>query len=267
MILGAIGVRSKHLRFFQEALSAEGTSITHVCPADAPELAGSLQDMTLWPDPADVVARSDALLLLQREGYSHAHPATLALRTGKPVFVDKPFTCDAGQACALLQLARKTGTPLTGGSTLCFTPEAQQLKEALPHCREYTLRYQADPFYPYGGWYFYGSHLTDLCVFLFGGGFQQVEAQWENACVTARIHYPDFCVTLRTTPQAQPPTLTADRTYYLDDRGCYRSGMRHFLAVIKKETPGCAERLFYSVKLMEAILTALRAPLPAQRLT
>lgn len=132
----------------------------------------------------------------------------------------------------------------------------------MPRCGEYTLRYQADPFSPFGGWYFYGSHLTDLCVFLFGEAFRRVEARCENARVSARVEYDGFAVTLRSTPQAQPPVLTADRDYILDDRGCYRAGMEHFLAVCKKETPGCAERLVSSVQLMDAILRSLRAGAP-----
>lgn len=259
MILGAVGVRSKHLRFFQKALSDGGIAITHVCPSDAPDLALTLGDFQLWDRAGDVIARSDALLLLQREGYAHAHPAALALRAGKPVFVDKPFTCDAAQAQALLELSREMGTPLTGGSTICFTPEARRLAEAMPRCPEYTLRYQADPFSPFGGWYFYGSHLTDLCVFFFGGDFRRVDATMDSGCVTARVEYGGFAVTLRSTPQPQPPVLTADRDYILDDQGCYRAGMAHFLSACKKETPGCAERLCSSVKLMDAILRSLRA--------
>lgn len=261
MILGAIGARSRHLRFFQTALDrlCPGQRIGPVCAFDAPELAAELTEFALCPTPEEVIARSDAVLVLPREGYWHAHAAALALRQGKPVFVDKPFACDPAQAAALAALSRETGVPCTGGSTICFTPAVQALCAALPRCAHYTIRYQADPFSPFGGWYFYGSHLTDLCTCLFGGDFTSVQARCENAVVTAEVAYPGFTVTLRSAPAVQPPVLTADRAYVLDDHGCYESGMAHFLSVIKKETPGCAERLCASVRLMDAIVTALRA--------
>ncbi len=260
MVFGAIGARSRHLRFFRDALLqlSEDLTIGPVCAFDAPELIPELAGFRLCSTPEEAIAQADAVLLLPREGYLHAPAAEFALRSGKPVFVDKPFTCDPAQAAALAALSCETGTPCTGGSTICFTPEVQTLCAALPVCEHYTLSYQADPFSPFGGWFFYGSHLTDLCTCLFGGGFLSVQARCEDAAVTASVRYSDFTVTLRTTPQPQPPLLIADRVYPLDDRGCYLAGMCHFLSVIKNETSGCAERLCDSVRLMDAILAALR---------
>lgn len=260
MILGAIGARSKHLRFFQQALDLlpPGQRIGPVCAFDAPEQLPALTDFEVCVSAEEVITHSDAVLLLLREGYLHAALAELALKQGKAVFVDKPFACNVAQARAMADLSHKTGTPCTGGSTICFTPQVHELCAALPRCPEYTLTYQADPFSPFGGWFFYGSHLTDLCTCLFGGGFHAVQARCENSVVTADVLYPDFTVHLRSTPGVQPPILLADRTYLLDDQGCYPAGMKHFLSVIKKETPGCAERLVSSVKLMEAIIAGLR---------
>lgn len=262
MHLGAIGVRSKHLRFFSSALArlcpGGEARITHVCGFDAPELLPELPEFHRCATPEELVGQVDAVLVLLREGYLHAAPAELAMAQGKPVFVDKPFTCDVGQALALAQRSAETGVPCTGGSTICFTPLVQELAQHLPPCREYVLSYQADPFSPFGGWYFYGSHLTDLCVTLFGGGFTGVHAECHGGRVTAQVAYPSFTVTLRSDPEVQPPVLLAGRTYVLDDRGCYLAGMAHFLAAAKKETPGCAGRLVSSVKLMQAILDDLR---------
>ncbi len=259
MLLGAIGARSKHLRFFSQAIPDSSCRITHVCAMDAPELAYAQSDFVFCKTPQEVIEHSDAVFLLLREGYQHAFLAEQAMRFGKPVFVDKPFTCDFLQARRLCAVSAESGVPCTGGSTICFTPLVQELAAALPRCREYTLSYQADPFSPFGGWYFYGSHLTDLCTMLFGGDFHRVHAKCTNASVSAHVYYSDFTVTLRSSPQAQPPVLLADRPYILDDQNCYAAGMAHFLSVTKRETPGCTERLTDSVRLMDAILAALHA--------
>ncbi len=266
MNIGVIGLRSKHLRFFQEALAglypAGEHRITHICGCDAPELVPHWPGLIPCTDIPELVNSVDAVIIALREGYQHAAPAALALDAGKPVFIDKPFTCDPREARAIRDLAAVTGTPCTGGSTICFTKTVQLLKTALPHREKYVLSYQADPFSPFGGWYFYGSHLTDLCVSIFGPDWQSVTASLSGSMMTAQVRYPSFTVTLRSTPEVQPPLLTADKLYTLDDRDCYSVGMAHFIAVAQGQEPGPLDALVRSTELMEAILTAAAAGQP-----
>ena len=149
MRIGVIGIRSKHLRFFQEALArcypGSEHTITHVCGFDAPELLPRLGALIRCDTPHQLIAAVDAVIIALREGTQHAALAKLCLEAGKPVFVDKPFTCDSGEAQALFDAARRTGTPCTGGSTVCFTEKARQLKAELPRCEEYSISYMADP--------------------------------------------------------------------------------------------------------------------------
>lgn len=264
MHIGVIGVRSKHLRFFQEALlrcypSAEHT-ISHVCGYDAPELLPSLTDFTLCDTPAQLIEAVDAVIIALREGHQHAALARMCMEAGKPVFVDKPFTCDISQARELLEVSLRTGIPCTGGSTVCFTEKARQLKAELPCCKEYSISYMADPFDPFGGWYFYGSHLTDLCVSIFGRDWSGVSAEIQGDRITARVRYPRFSVVLRTSPEMQPLLITADREYQLDDHGCYAAGMMHFCNVASGREECCTEDLVSSVALLRGILAACREP-------
>ena len=64
MILGAIGARSRNLRFFQAALDRRcpDRRIGPVCAFDAPELAPELEEFDLCPTPEEVIARADAVL-------------------------------------------------------------------------------------------------------------------------------------------------------------------------------------------------------------
>lgn len=261
MRIGVIGIRSKHLRFFREALSRlypDGEhQITHICGFDAPELVSNWPQLIRCNDPLDLIRSVDAVIIALREGYQHAELAKLSMQEGKPVFVDKPFTCDPGEAKELAALSAATGTVCTGGSTVCFTEKARQLKNQLPQQDRYKISYTADPFSPFGGWYFYGSHLTDLCVSVFGPGWHSVTAAQTGAAITARVEYPGFEVILRSSPEVQPFLLTADRVYPLDDQGCYDAGMAHFIAAAEGKEPGCANILVRSTELMEAVLTSL----------
>ena len=117
-------------------------------------------------------------------------------------------------------------------------------------------------FDPFGGWYFYGSHLTDLCVSIFGAGWTSVSAGIRGGRICARVQYPCFSVTLRTSPEPQPLLVTADRAYTLDDHGCYAAGMRHFCNVAQGVETADPERLVSSVQLLNAILDACREGQP-----
>lgn len=263
MKLGIIGLRSRHANFFRTALSAcfPGGEhvVTHLCGYDAPELLPACGGLTVCASPEELIQTVDAVVIVLREGTQHAALAELCLKEKRPVFVDKPFTCAIQDAIHIQKTARRTGTPCTGGSTICFTEEVRRLAGTLPKSGSYTLSYQADPFSPFGGWYFYGSHLTDLCVTLFGCGWQTASAQLRGSRVSVMVRYPRFSVSLKSSPAKQPPVLQmADRSYVLDDQGCYQAGMLHFLSVAQGGTLGRVEELVSSVRLLEAVFTSLR---------
>ena len=266
MRIGVIGIRSKHLHFFRESLCRlfpEGQHrITHICGLDAPELLDNWPDMVHCDSPQTLIDSVDAVIIALREGYQHAALAQLSMEAGKPVFVDKPFTCNPAEAQALAELAFKTGAVCTGGSTVCFTKEVRQLKHKLPQQKQYEISYMADPFTPFGGWYFYGSHLTDVCVTLFGTNWTQVQASQQGGAITARVKYPDYEVILRSSPKAQPFLVHAGDTHQLDDHGCYDAGMAHFIATAEGKESGNAAELVSSVNLIKAILTSLKEGQP-----
>lgn len=261
MNIGIIGIRSKHFSFFRSALAAlfpDGKhTVSHFWGYDAPELAANIQGVTPCATPEELICRSDAVIVATREGYTHRAFAEMAIAQAKPVFVDKPFTCSAEDARQLLLLAQNPAVRLTGGSTLCFTPQVQALQTQLPRCSTYMITYSADPFSPFGSWFFYGSHMTDLCVTLFGADWRKVHAFAQNGVVSADVLYPNFCVHIRTTPSIQPPAVTAGQTYLLDDKTCYTFGMAHFLQVAEGKIKGRTEALCASVRLMNEIVCAL----------
>lgn len=262
MNLGVIGVRSKHLAFFRSALKQLpdwDAKITHVCGYDAPEKLADWSDLTVCDSAEALMRESDAVIIALREGTQHAALAQRAMELGKPVFVDKPFTCTVEDAEAICRCAAATGVACTGGSTLCTIPDVRRLAAAMPPSAHYSLSYQADPFEPYGGWYFYGSHLTDLCATLFGCGFTAVHASLRGDRVQAEVAYPNFTVSLCSSPEVQPLVLRAGQdTYFLDDTACYRFGLEHFFNVIAGNEGGRLPQLAASVRLMHMILTSLR---------
>jgi hypothetical protein len=68
-----------------------------------------------------VVAECDCIVVLSpNNGEFHEELSQVALRSGKPVYVDKPFAMDLPSAQRMVDLARKHRTPLFSASALRF---------------------------------------------------------------------------------------------------------------------------------------------------
>jgi predicted dehydrogenase len=62
---------------------------------------------------------------------SHFDLARMALKKGKDLFVEKPFTRDVRQALELIRLAEKKSLKLMVGHTFEFSPEVNKIKEII----------------------------------------------------------------------------------------------------------------------------------------
>lgn len=76
---------------------------------------------------AEVVEKSDAVCVLAPSNPEvHERLAEVALRSGKPLFIDKPFAPDRATAERIFQAAAASGTPLMSSSALRFSNELRQ---------------------------------------------------------------------------------------------------------------------------------------------
>ena len=72
----------------------------------------------------EVVEKSDAVFVLAPSNPEvHRELAEILLKSGKPVFVDKPFAPSKADAEAMFELAAKHNTPLMSSSALRFSTE------------------------------------------------------------------------------------------------------------------------------------------------
>ena len=72
----------------------------------------------------EVVEKSDAVFVLAPSNPEvHCELAEIPLKSGKPVFVDKPFAPSKADAEAMFELAAKHNTPLMSSSALRFSTE------------------------------------------------------------------------------------------------------------------------------------------------
>lgn len=132
----------------------------------------------------DAVKEADLVFVSNRFGDDHFVPAKLALEKKKAVYIDKPFTNNYEQALELSRISQISNSPLFSFSAYRFSNEVQSSinylnTSELPvgalfacpaDCKEIP-----DPRVKDIHWY--GVHITDILVTLFGTDFISVLTQ------------------------------------------------------------------------------------------
>ena len=87
------------------------------------------QGITLLPDIASVIDRSDCLIVMSPDNPEmHEELCRLPLGSGKPTYVDKAFAPDSAAAARLIAVAQGSGTPFFSSSALRFAKEYTALE-------------------------------------------------------------------------------------------------------------------------------------------
>jgi len=122
---------------------------------------------------AEVVEQCDAICVLAPSNPEvHERLAELPLKSGKPVYVDKPFAPNGAAARRLFALAAKHHTPLFSSSALRFATELGAAKTALSREKADFVSIRG------GGGSFeeYGIHQLEMLVTVMGIGVKRVMA-------------------------------------------------------------------------------------------
>lgn len=219
--------------------------------------------------PEDLLGRVDAVMVVSRDGGAHARYALPFLRAGIPVWVDKPLTLRYSDALLLAGEAGRSGTLLTGGSTVRFSGDVLALSRSFARMRaegtalSAAFNFPADLHSEYGGVCFYGSHAAEILVAVFGGDVCSVKTDVHCGRLVALVKYPEFTVTINfvDVPQYYGILYAATGVVVrsIDLSGIYRKGFADFLSRLKKggasEAP---ERLLLPVRFLNALELSIR---------
>ena len=120
----------------------------------------------------EVVDQCDCIAVLSPNNAElHEQLADLALRSGKPVYVDKTFAPDLNAAKRMFALARKHNTPLMSTSALRYAPGLTAL------LREKVAGEKVNYVCTFGNglsFEFYGVHQVEMLVLAIGTGAKRV---------------------------------------------------------------------------------------------
>ena len=210
--LGLIGTDSTHADNFAKMTNPDtgmfkNARFTHVFGAEAEKTQlvadiGAIDNIVASPD--EMLDKVDGIMIVFRHGNLHYKHAAPFIKAGVPVWVDKPFTTDNAEARAMLDLAKKHKTLISGGSTLKYSSGIKLLKEKyaagyfgdiISSVMDYSIFLDS----PYGGIHFYAAHLIEMCCEVFGFNIRSVCGEEKNGNLLVRACYDDFDVILNYT--------------------------------------------------------------------
>lgn len=183
--IGIIGAENSHTIGFGKMFNVDKkfpeAEITHVW-GETDELARKASEggkiPTIVKDPQEMLGKIDALIVDHRHAKYHLAAATPFIKAKIPTFIDKPFCYRVEEGKAFLKLAREMGTPVTSFSSVAQTKATYDIKQQLESLGEikHVVRYgPLDPDSEYGGVFFYGVHLIQPLMFMFGEDIQKVK--------------------------------------------------------------------------------------------
>lgn len=212
--LGILDFDTSHATAFTQRLNhvgadrdqfVEGARIVVGCPGESvlsPErIAGFTAEMRkydvpLVDRPEDMIGRVDAMLIEAVDGTVHLARARPFLERGIPCFVDKPFTCSAADAKALIELAARHKTFVFSSSSLRYAPEvvayaADAGKGKLLGCAVHGPASLSPIPARNAGLYHYGIHCVEILYTLMGPGCRRVTNVSESGVDAVTGHWAD----------------------------------------------------------------------------
>lgn len=245
MKIGIIGTESTHARAFAEI--CEGYHIETVTD-NFLKAEGDL----------------DGVMIVTRDGNTHKNLAMPFVEAGIPLWIDKPIAVRADEAEELLSVARTKGCLVTGGSTCKFAPDILSLAEkvqsgAFGEIRSAMLNFPIMLDSPYNGIHFYGHHLAEMMLTVFGYTMRKVMAFEKNGGIVCIARYDRFDAVMNFQPGVMGYYATvlgtkAQIARPLDLSAIYQNGVDAYLQMLKtKKEPVSHQNLIFPVKLVGAI--------------
>ena len=183
--IGIIGAENSHTIGYGQLFNVEkkfpGVEVKYVW-GETEEFAinamqkGSIPNMV--KDPLDMMGEIDALIVDHRHGKYHLKAAAPFVKAGIPAFIDKPFCYRTEEGKSFLSMARESGTPVSSYSSIAHSDATFDMKDQIPGLGEINqvIRYgPVDLDSKYGGIFFYGVHLVQPLLYLFGDNVVKVK--------------------------------------------------------------------------------------------
>ncbi len=121
----------------------------------------------------DVLAQSDAVMILGIDGRSHLEQARRVIAAGKPFFIDKPVAASLADTVRVYRLAEQANVPCFSSSSLRYSPGILGMRNdpavgEVRGCDAYGPNTPLEPTHP--DLFYYGIHGTEMLFTIMGTG-------------------------------------------------------------------------------------------------
>ena len=278
--IGMIGADNFHALAFSKlanlppeqggsGLAARVTTLWGETPERAAFVAHEAAIPETVADPQELLGRVDAVMVVLRHGAQHCAAALPFLQHGVPVWVDKPFAIQYGDALRMTDAARQSGALLDGGSTCKYCPDVLWLRHRYQELVSENgvisahLNFPGELDSPYGGLYFYAGHAAEILITAFGPDIRSVKADVTGGNVIAVFKYDSFAVSVDFAEVGQyfctlySPGGVERRA--IDISTIYRQGFSAFVnGVLTGRTPNPPQTLLLPVRVLNALDRAVQ---------
>lgn len=195
--IGIIGAENSHTielgKLFNIEKKFPGAEVKYVW-GETEEFARKAMENGQIPnmvkDPLEMLGKIDALIVDHRHPKYHLKAATPFVKAGIPTFIDKPFCYRVEEGKEFLAMAREVGTPVTSYSSEAHNDSTFDIKEQINTMGEISHAIfcgPADLDSPYGGIFFYGVHLVQPLMYIFGDDIKKVQVTRSGKNATANL--------------------------------------------------------------------------------
>ena len=192
--VGMIGLDTSHSTAFIKLLNSEnplpehqGFKIVTAYPYGSRTIESSASRIPGYTEEAkkygvkiansieELLLEVDCVMLETNDGNLHLEQAAEVMKTGKPMFIDKPVAANLSDAIAIYMLAKEYKASLFSASSLRYTPRTQELSRG-----EHGKVLGADCFSPatnepsHQDFSWYGIHGVEILFTVMGQGCKEV---------------------------------------------------------------------------------------------
>lgn len=184
LCIGIIGAENSHTieygRIFNISKKFPGAALRYVW-GETSEFAQTAAREGNIPvivqDPGEMLGKINALIVDHRHPKYHLPAALPFVKAGIPCFIDKPFCYRLEEGKRFLETARLFGAAVTSYSSVSQSNKTADMAAQaakLSDISQIVMTGPADPESVYGGIFFYGIHMVQPLITVFGESIEKV---------------------------------------------------------------------------------------------
>ena len=204
--IAILGCDNSHGQAFSKIFTEEypDVEIVGIYGVDEPSVTAKLAEtygLYVAKSYDEFVGKVDGIMITSRIGPTHYEYAKPYIKSGIPMFIDKPVSWEEEEAVEFMKELRDNGVRIMGGSSIPYNEAIIELKEIvskLPKEEVYGgyFRSPANLIDKYGNYFFYAAHLTQSAAEIFGTEPDSVFATATGNMVSVMMRYDGAVVTL-----------------------------------------------------------------------